>query len=257
LVDPVIQIYDANAFLRRSLNQFDMVGLNPRQIYQEALQSQVPQIWVWDGPGNNDRRRALFPGYKIRDYTGQENIFAGLQIYRDVLSHSTAVQIEVPGWEADDVCATLAKRYAPVTIHTNDFDYWQLADNPLITLKGVRPNPDVPPSYVPLYKALRGDPSDKIPGLPGFGPKAWLAMRGIYDVLDEALRTRNADLFRAQPFTTKPKLWLSSDENFELLCVYYDITRMLDVPLEEIDQHTRAGVPNPAAAEQLFARFML
>lgn len=260
----MIHIFDANAHLRRDLNRngvLDPVGMSPRAIYQAALQSAVPQVWVWDGPGNNERRRALFPGYKIRDYSGQEDIFAGLQIYRDVLSHSNAVQIEVPGWEADDVCATLAKRYTsagvPVTVYTNDFDYWQLADTPLLTLRGVRKNDEVLPRYIPLYKALRGDSSDKIPGLPGFGPKSWAGMREIHHILDAALAACNYDLLRMQPFSKKCQLWLSSDENCALLCVYYRITRMLDVPAEEIEQHTKVGVPNPAAAEQLFAKFML
>lgn len=260
----MIQIYDANAHLRRDLNRngvLDPVGMSPRAIYQAALQSSIPQIWVWDGPRNNERRRVLFPGYKIRDYTGQENIFAGLQIYREVLAHSSAVQIEVPDWEADDVCATIAKRYAsagmPVTIFTNDFDYHQLRQWPLITIRGVKSDEGVPPKFIPLYKALRGDNSDKIPGLPGYGPKAWESMRDIWPVLDEALRNKDAATFRAQPFTKKCALWLSSDENFALLCAYYQITHMLDVPLDEIDEHTKVGVPNPAAAEQLFAKFML
>lgn len=260
----MIEIYDANAHLRRDLNRngcLDPVGTSPRVIYGAALHSAVPQIWVWDGPNNNEKRRAIFPGYKIRDYTGQEDIFAGLQIYRQVLAHSRAVQIEVPGWEADDVCATIAKRYAaagmPVTVFTNDFDYHQLTTHPLIKIKGVKPHDNVPAIYVPLYKAMRGDSSDKIPGIPGFGPKSWDNMREIWPVLDAALTEGDAATFRAQPFTNKPKLWLASDENWELLRGYYTIVRMFDVPLEEIDAHTTVGQPNPAAAEQLFAKFML
>ena len=259
-----IQIYDANAYLRRSLNRhecFDPAGADPRITYQAALQSQIPQIWVWDGPNNNDRRREIFPGYKIRDYTGQENIFAGLQIYRDVLVHSRAHQIEVPGWEADDVCATVARHYAnagmPVVVHTNDFDFHQLTVHPLIKIKGVKPHENVPAIYVPLYKACRGDSSDKIDGIPGFGPKTWASMRDLWPVMDKALAEKDADTFRSLPFTKKPTLWLSSDENFELLCGYYAITRMFDVPMDLIEKHTKVGQPNPAAANQLFSRFML
>jgi hypothetical protein len=82
-------------------------------------------------------------------------------------------------------------------------------------------------------------------------------MSGIWDVLNKALAEGDAETFRAQPFTAKPKLWLSSDENFDLLIAYYKITHMYDVPIAEIDEHTKVGVPNPAAAEQLFAKFML
>lgn len=258
----MINIYDANAYLRSDLNRQDGVAtLSPRLVYDAANFAAIPQLWVWDGANNNDRRRRVFPGYKIRDYTGQEDIFSGLKLYRELLSLSRAVQIDVPQWEADDVCATLAKRFAaagqPVTIHTNDFDFHQLTVSPLIKIKGMRPIAGVEPRFVPLYKSLRGDNSDKIPGLPGFGPKAWEAMRDIYDVLDEAMRNRDAATLRAQPFKPKSRTWLSSDENMELLFAYYAITQMLDVPLDLIEQHTKPGQPNPAAAQEIFTRFML
>lgn len=258
----MIQIYDANAYLRSDLNRNDGLAHNsPRFIYEAVNASPHPQIWVWDGARNNDRRRAIFPGYKIRDYTGQENIFAGLQIYRELLALSRATQIEVPEWEADDVCATLAKHFAAagqrVVIHTNDFDFHQLTTNHLITIKGMRPVEGVEPRFVSLYKTLHGDKSDKIDGLPGFGPKAWEDFRGLYDVLDTALRERNVEALRAQPFKPKCRTWLVSDENVELLFTYYQITQMLDVPLDLIEQHTKPGQPNPAAAQQIFTRFML
>lgn len=260
----MIHIYDANAHLRSSLNRnsaLDPAAMSPRLIYNDALASQLPQIWVWDGPRNNDRRRAILPGYKIRDYSGQENIFEGLKVYRDVLQHSKAIQVEVPDYEADDVCATLAKRYAAqgqlVTVHTNDFDFFQLTTHPLIKIKGVRPHDNVPPEYVPLYKSLCGDKSDKIDGIPGFGPGGWAKFREMWPAMDQAMKDKDAEFFRALPFTKKPMLWLTSDENMQLLFAYYEITRMLDVPMDLIEQHMRVGMPNPGAAEQLFKRFML
>lgn len=256
----MILIYDANAYLRQDLNRTDGVAsLSPRFIYEAVNASPYPQVWVWDGPRNNERRRAIFPGYKIRDYTGQENIFAGLQIYRDLLSHSKAVQIEVPDYEADDVCATLARHYAgqgvPVVVHTNDFDFHQLTTNHLIRLKGVRPVEGVAPRHVSLYKALRGDSSDKIPGLPGFGIKSWEAFRDIYDLLNQAMSDRDVDTVLNQPWKPKQKAWLI--ENIDLIFDYYQITQMLDVPLDLIEEHTKVGVPDAASATQLLSRFML
>lgn len=259
----MILIYDANAYLRQSLNRQQLGGVNmdPRLIYEQVNASPHPSFWVWDGAFNNDRRRAVFPGYKVRDYTGQENIFAGLEIYREVLAHSKAIQIEVPKWEADDVCYTLAKRFAgqgeQVVIHTNDFDFHQLRAIRGITIKGIPEQLPFPPAYTSLYKALRGDPSDKIPGLPGFGPKAWEAVAGIYDVLDAALRERDAATLRAQPFRPSIKAWLMDDENVELVFSFYQITQMLEVPIEEIEANMKVGVPNPFAVQSLFSRFIL
>lgn len=258
----MIAIYDANAYLRSDLNRNDgLAVLSPRFIYEAVNASPHPQIWVWDGPRNNERRRALFPPYKVRDYTGQENVFAGLQVYRELLTNSKATQIEVPDYEADDVCATLARLFAgqgvPVVVHTNDFDFFQLTVHPLITLKGVRALDGVPARYVPLYKALRGDTSDKIPGMPGFGPKSWESLSGLYDALDIAMRERDADALRHMAFKPAQKTWLLSDENVELLFTFYQITQMLDVPLELIEQHTTLGAHNPVAAHAVLSRFML
>ena len=38
--------------------------------------------------------------------------------------------------------------------------------------------------------------------------------------------------------------------------IYHQITQMLDVPMAEIEAHTKVGVPNPEAAEELFTRFI-
>lgn len=257
----MIEILDANAVFRQSLNRLDPAKFQPRIFYEKTCSSKVPQLWVWDGSRHNDRRRALFPGYKIRDYTGQENIFAGLDLYRELLLYSPAIQIEVPEWEADDVCAALARHYAgrgePVTVHTIDFDFYQLLTDPLITLRGVRPIEGVEPRHVSAYKALRGDASDKIPGIEGFGPKSWDALAGLHDEVDRALAERDADAIRALPFKPKIRLWLSLDENIDLIFTYYEITRLMSVPLDLIEKHSYPGTHNPVAAETVFQRFFL
>lgn len=258
----MIEIYDANAHLRTQLTRSDGAApFGPRMLYGSVCNSPNPQIWVWDGSDNNELRRAIYDPYKRRDYTNMENVFAGLKLYRRLLAHSPAIQIEVPHFEADDVCATLARRYAEqghqVRVYTNDFDFFQLTVDPRISLRGVRQRDDVPPQYVRLYKALRGDTSDKIPGMPGFGDGTWAKFKELWPVMDAALRDQDAEAFRALPFTAKPRGWVADDENFDLLCKFYQITQMFDVPTELIDKHTTAGAMNPNAAEALFQEFML
>lgn len=257
----MINIYDANAFLRTSLNRQDgAASLSPRILYEQMNHSHDVNVWVWDGANNNARRRVLLPEYKMRDYEGQEDIFAGLKLYREVLGHSKATQIEVPEWEADDVCATLAKRWSrmgiPITIFTNDFDFHQLSSLHQVTIKGMRPIEGVTPQMVSAYKALRGDSSDKIKGLPGFGHGRWMEMKEVHGELDAGLKNKDAKALRALPFKPAVRAWLADDANIELLFIYYRITQMLDVPVDEIEAHTKPGVPNPAAAQALFQRFM-
>ena len=90
------------------------------------------------------------------------------------------------GYEADDFLAAAAHAWpGPVTVVTSDRDAYQLVSDRVSILqpvKGVselarigvpevRERYGVEPEQVPDFIALRGDPSDKIPGAPGVGPK--------------------------------------------------------------------------------------
>ena len=90
------------------------------------------------------------------------------------------------GYEADDFLAAASKRWpGPVLVATSDPDAFQLVNERVTILqpvKGVselarigpaevRERYGVAPEQVPDFIALRGDPSDKIPGAPGVGPK--------------------------------------------------------------------------------------
>ncbi len=90
------------------------------------------------------------------------------------------------GYEADDFLAAAARAWpGPVVVATSDRDAFQLVSDRVTILqpvKGVselarigpaevRERYGVDPEQVPDFIALRGDPSDKIPGAPGVGPK--------------------------------------------------------------------------------------
>lgn len=95
--------------------------------------------------------------------------------------------IGVPGYEADDVIATISRdstAYSEVFILTCDRDLLQLVTNKVkvilfnsakkVTLMGpseVEDHFGVPPAEVQYFKALNGDSSDNVAGIPGIGPK--------------------------------------------------------------------------------------
>src|SRR5690606_17153633 len=113
--------------------------------------------------------------------------------------------------EADDIIATLATqgrdRGDDVIIVTGDRDSYQLVEDPCIRVlynrrgvsdyalydeAGIEERTGVPPRLYPQYAALRGDPSDNLPGVPGVGEKTaaklintYGGIDGIYDHLDE------------------------------------------------------------------------
>src|SRR6202008_4836176 len=114
------------------------------------------------------------------------------------------------GVEADDVIATLATRAAEaesnVIVVTGDRDAYQLVHDPYVKVlynrrgvsdyvlydeAGVFERTGVTPSQYPEYAALRGDPSDNLPGVPGIGEKTaaklittYGDLEGIYEHLD-------------------------------------------------------------------------
>ena len=117
------------------------------------------------------------------DFRGQ------LSLVKEVLEALRIPMLEAPGFEADDVIATLATQasaqHMDVLIVTGDRDAYQLVDEHvtvLMTRKGIsdmtRFTPEevmakygLTPAQYPDFAALRGDPSDNLPGIPGVGEK--------------------------------------------------------------------------------------
>jgi DNA polymerase-1 len=106
------------------------------------------------------------------------------------------------GYEADDFLAAAARAWSgPVLVATSDRDAFQLVSDRVTILqptKGVselarigpaevRERYGVEPGQVPDFVALRGDPSDRIPGARGVGPKKAAEVLREFGTLDAAL----------------------------------------------------------------------
>jgi DNA polymerase I len=113
---------------------------------------------------------------------------------------------KAPGYEADDflaaaVAAAKKKRW-PTLVVTSDRDSFQLASKSVTILtptrgvselarigpEEVRERYGVEPKQVPDFIALRGDPSDKLPGAPGVGPKGAAQILREHGSLERALK---------------------------------------------------------------------
>lgn len=247
----MIEIFDANNVLRRKLEQFGSEHTRERETYGNC---RANHIYVWDGYNHNARRRKLFPGYKIRPETG-EDIYAWLNLMREIIMYSKATQIEVPEWEADDVIGVIARHYIakgiPVKIHSNDLDYFQI-DGAI--LEGVNNKTGAEPKYLPLYKTLVGDSSDKIPGVLGLGGGTFEKLRPHWDQMIEMIQT-NGWYLDDLPMPKKCKAWIA--ENQDLLYAYWKIVHLWDVPMDLIEQNTFPGLDDPFKAEAIFRKYML
>jgi DNA polymerase-1 len=111
---------------------------------------------------------------------------------------------KAPGYEADDFLAAAVaaeeRRGGSAVVATGDRDAFQLASDATTILLPVRAGEmarigpaevreryGVDPAQVPDFIALRGDPSDRLPGAKGVGPKGAATLLGRYGTLEKAL----------------------------------------------------------------------
>ena len=140
---------------------------------------------VFDPPRETTFRREIYPGYKAHRDAMPEDLVPQIPYIRKILQALNIPALEAPGFEADDVIATLARSHAAhgieVTVVTGDKDLLQIVDDRiglLDTMKGKRSGPrevmerfGVPPELVADVLGLAGDTADNIPGVPGIGEK--------------------------------------------------------------------------------------
>ncbi|MGA5418766.1 DNA polymerase I [Streptomyces lavendulocolor] len=151
-------------------------------------------------------RSADFPEYKANRSKTPDEFKGQVELIGELLDTMNAERFAVDGFEADDIIATLATQAEAagfeVLIVTGDRDSFQLVSDHITVLyptKGVseltRFTPEkvqekygLTPSQYPDFAALRGDPSDNLPGIPGVGEKTatkWINQFGSFAELVE------------------------------------------------------------------------
>jgi len=131
-------------------------------------------------------RHNMYAGYKATRKPMPEELVKQVPVLKKLIGDLGIKIVELEGYEADDIIGTLAKRFScPTDIVTGDRDSLQLIDdttNVLFTKRGITEvvrydkkrlfeDGFETPSAIIDYKALRGDASDNIPGIPGIGER--------------------------------------------------------------------------------------
>ncbi len=158
---------------------------------------------AWDKPKTNIRKRVeMYPEYKAGRKPAPEDFKAQIPLLHELLNAFGWPLYELDDYEADDIMGTLAVQAAKKDIETllvtSDLDMLQ-AINPLThvyALKTGLSNIELysPKSFEAKYgilvnqfldmKALKGDSSDNIPGVPGVGEKGAVELLKQYKTLD-------------------------------------------------------------------------
>ena len=224
-------------------------------------------------------RSERYTEYKANRTTTPDDFRGQVDLIKEVLKALAIPEFGVPGYEADDLIATLATKAEvdgfEVLITTGDRDAFQLVSENVMVLyptRGVselgRIDPDavmarygLTPAQYPDFAALRGDPSDNLPSIPGVGEKTaakWVREFGslaeLTDRVDE-VKGKAGDALRA---------------NLANVLLNRQLTELVrDVPLEVAPARARgapvgprgrapavrrAGVPGPARAPVRHAR---
>jgi DNA polymerase-1 len=196
LLDAYALIYRAYyAFIRNP--RINSKGQNTSAVFgfvntlEEILRKENPThiAVVFDSPLPSFRH-VKYEEYKAQREPTPEDIKASIPIIKEILQAYNIPILEIPGYEADDVIGTIAKKMATQKVNiymmTPDKDYVQLVDDHIFIYKPRYGNNDFDildkekvlekyslshPMQMIDMLALMGDTSDNIPGCPGIGPK--------------------------------------------------------------------------------------
>jgi DNA polymerase-1 len=143
------------------------------------------------------------PEYKAQREASPDILRQQVGLVRRVCEVLHVTAVDLIGYEADDIIATVAERAKQqghdVIIVTGDRDAYQLVDDPHVKVlynkrgvseyalydeAGIAERTGVTPSQYVDYAAMRGDPSDNLPGIPGVGEKTAAKLIATYGGLD-------------------------------------------------------------------------
>ncbi len=150
-------------------------------------------------------RHKAYPDYKANRLKMPEDMSAMMGKLKEVVRAFNVPVLELPGFEADDIMGTLAKRAEKEKVDTflvtSDKDFMQLVsssvkiyrpgkggnDDEVVDENGVMEKFGVPPDQVIEILGLTGDQSDNVPGVPGVGPKTAEPLVQKYGTIENIL----------------------------------------------------------------------
>ncbi len=177
-------------------------------------------IVIFDAARENFRNK-IFPEYKANRGDTPDDLIPQFTLIRECVQSFNIPQLEIEGYEADDLIATyvnLAEKDKMETIIvSSDKDLMQLVSknvtmldpmkNKKIEIKDVEEKFGVKPDKVIFIQALTGDKVDNIPGAPGIGPKTASQLINEFNDIDGLIK--NLDKIKQE----KRRNILSESEN--------------------------------------------
>ena len=247
-----IFLIDANSFCYRAFyairNLTTSTGMPTGAIYGFA--TFIMRLLAEEHPGYVafcfDSGRKTFRSERFADYKAHrpkmpDDLSVQMSKIKDLIKAFNLKSFELEGFEADDIIATLAKKFEKlgksIFIVTSDKDMFQLIDknlkiyNPMkkppeiIDENGVKEKFGVKPSQISDYLALTGDASDNIPGAMGIGEKSAAKLIGEFGSVEKLLK----GLEGVESDSIREKIEVSRDS----IIMSKELTQLkLDVPIK-------------------------
>ena len=208
-------------------------------------------------------RHDLVSSYKANRQETPDTLRQQMGLVRRLVDTLQITAVDHAGVEADDVIATLATqardRGDDVIVVTGDRDAYQLVEDPHIRVlynkrgvsdyalydeAGIEARTGVKPADYVAYAALRGDPSDNLPGVHGVGEKTAAKLINAYGSIDELYRHAGEQT---------PKLQQNLDAAEERVRLNLELMELLrDVPLDVTAGDLALGRPDAGEVRELF-----
>ncbi len=267
----LLYLIDAHSYIYRAYHAISHLsashGLPTNAIFGvtnmllKVLREKKPEYlaMVFDARGPTFRHD-LLETYKANRPAMPDDLSVQIPYIKDIIRAENLPALELEGYEADDLIATIVKRLASdehrIVIASGDKDLLQLV-SPYVTiwdpmkdrridLESLRKEYGLEPGQMADVFALAGDAIDNVPGVPGIGPKTALSLIQRYRSVENlftSLESIDKSKLREKLTTYREQVLLSKEL----------VTLHVDVPLEIDLSMLRVGPPDPAALRELFA----
>jgi len=228
------------------------------------VDQQPDRVAVAFDRGRPAQRLAILPEYKANRVASPDAFRSQIPLIHEVLDALRIPQVGLAGCEADDVIASYARVAVDaglqVLIVTGDRDAFQLidehvkvlytrrgiSDTVLMDAQAVQDRYGVGPRQYAVLAALRGDPSDNIPGVPGVGEKTAAKLIAAFGDLD--------GIFAAIDQIRGKQLPAVLAEHEKVVRDGFEVARLItDLELETPLDDLRMGAVHPETVRRLFA----
>ena len=205
-------------------------------------------VVAWDSKTSISKRRLLYPEYKAGRVKPGEDFYAQIPLLKELIKNLGWAFVEVDDFEADDIIGSLSLQADEAGdwetyIISSDLDMLQIVDSNThmwrilkgfsnieqIDIPEIEEKYGIKKSQFLDLKALKGDASDNIPGVPGIGEKTAAKLLNEYGDLDGIYN--NIDKITG---STKTKLEAGKDSaylSYKLAQIMFDVpVKLSDIP---------------------------